>query len=287
MTGPPVTTAAPYATVTAAGAPLADVDDAAIEDGLARHGAVLLRGFAVDHLGFEAFTRRFADHFVTNGDPGRVAQDGDSRTTTVTPGRVLLPPHSELAFSPFRPDLLWFRCVRPSRDRGELLLCDGIDLWDRLPAELRDAFGAGPITYRIRAVSAEWVSLFTTGPVPDLPAAVRHVLQFPGVTARVVKGALDIDHVCPAARPTRYGGGPAFATSAIIQPDLVELSDGSALDPRRRLALVDAALALSHPVAMQADDIVVVDNTRVLHGRMPFADARRKVTVRMGYARTP
>ena len=60
----------------------------------------------------------------------------------------MIPPHAEMAYTPFRPDMLWFYCETPASQGGETLLCDGLDLWSRLRPATKDLFLSQKLTYR-------------------------------------------------------------------------------------------------------------------------------------------
>src|SRR3954451_22802058 len=81
-------------------------------------GAVLLRGFHLSGDAFERFTERFGTDFLINGNTTRETVSEDGKTQTVNPGSGLIPPHAEMAYSPFRPDILWFHCVQPAERGG-------------------------------------------------------------------------------------------------------------------------------------------------------------------------
>jgi hypothetical protein len=275
-------TEAAFALFTGDGSSLLDIADAAVVEAIRSKGAVVFRGFEVNSAVFEAFSARFSERFVTNGDPGRKKQPGDEKTTTVTPGMMLLPPHAELAFTPFRPDLLWFHCVVPSRDRGSFLLCDGTALWDALPAGIRAPFETHQLCYRVEARTLDWLRLFLPG-VDGSQTAEERLGALPGVAWEWEDDdRFTLEYRCWAAAPTRYDGRPAFANSVVIQPALVRLG-GEPLSPSLRVALLKEAMAHTTEVPMQAGDVIVVDNSRVMHGRTQYRDPERQVHVRMGY----
>ena len=46
--------------------------------------------------------------------------------------------HSEASFSPSQPEIVWFYCIRPPEtDSGDTLYCDGIKLWEEIPAKFK------------------------------------------------------------------------------------------------------------------------------------------------------
>ncbi|MBR7834254.1 TauD/TfdA family dioxygenase [Actinospica durhamensis] len=250
-------------------------------------GAVLLRGFGSEPGDFAAFTDRFSSstlgrlHLAQN----RREVADDKSTSTVNLGMQLVGPHAELGYSPQRPDLLWFSCVRPSADGGQTTLFDGIKAWERLPDPLREKFATTDLLYSFEAAGRDDWPLFTGVPADrartlELLAAERGVSYTIGD-----EETIDINYRVPAAGLSRFQGVPAFSNSIVPSlSDGVSFADGTPLRSGDGLSILRVCDDLMTPVDWQKGDILMIDNSRMMHGRLPFSDPSREIHIRMTMA---
>jgi alpha-ketoglutarate-dependent taurine dioxygenase len=247
------------------------------------HGAILFRGFPVDGDRFTRFSERFSAEFVINGNLTRESASEDGRTQTVNSGHQLIPMHSEMAYSPFRPEILWFFCEVPPRRKGETMLCDGVEVWSRLSQATRDLFLKNPIRYTFRGIPARFAGLIVGRPV-DLPEVERMLDGISGVRYQVHDdGTLDLSYVVSAVNTPKHGKAHAFANSVIVESERVSFADGTPISRDLRLDLFEVTSAVAFLLKWQAGDLLMIDNSRIMHGRVPFAnDDRRRILVRMG-----
>jgi hypothetical protein len=98
---------------------------------------------------------------------------------------------------------------------------------------------------------------------------------------------LDFRYAVPAVPTTRLGGVPTFTNSilsamAYRAPDLDRIR---AYAPSLSVAALDEAMrvahARAHALAWEPRDVLLLDNSRVMHGREPFEDPARTIYVRM------
>jgi alpha-ketoglutarate-dependent taurine dioxygenase len=279
-----------------AGEDLTAVAPERVVDLLGERGAVLLRGFHAPLESFEAFTERFTDRFVVHGAGVRERLRPGGVTQTVTGGRMAICLHREMHFAPFSPEILWFYCDRAPRDGGATTLGDGV----RFLAELAPATRAFLETHRLRYRNVwppeGWPTYFP-GLTPD---EVRARMPALGMEGRFTgDGSLDFTYVAPAIAPTRFGA-PAFANSIdihrqylvdvaswqkpgdrVVRHDLT-LADGAPF-PRDILDEIhEIGARLAAPLAWQPGDALMVDNTRVMHGRHAFPEGEeRRLYLRM------
>jgi hypothetical protein len=91
-----------------------------------------------------------------------------------------------------------------------------------------------------------------------------------------------LEYVCPAVVKTRYGGHDAFANSLLSERrntlgELMAFDDGSPIPDAIVREIEDAMASLTEEIAWQAGDLVMIDNTRFMHGRNPFPDKNRRL----------
>lgn len=269
------------------GTSLRDLPFDSIAEEFRTSGALLFRDFDVAPSDFAEFTDRFSSSTLGrfHGGQNRRAVADSAATSTVNLGNQLVGPHAELAYSPRRPDLLWFYCVCPPASGGETTLFDGIEVWEALPAALRDAFAANDLRYSFAGTEPDTWPLFTgeradRARTAELLGAERNVSH-----ALRDDVAIDISYRVPAATPTKFQGVPAFANSIIpTDSDDVAFADGAPLQSSTRLSILRTCNALMTRVPWQKNDILMIDNSRMMHGRMPFSDSAREIHVRMSMA---
>jgi hypothetical protein len=104
------------------------------------------------------------------------------------------------------------------------------------------------------------------------------------------------EYVSFACRDSQYGGHRAFINNILtmtwwelhgVRHRIVRLEDGTPipdaiLDELRR---IEAEITV--PIAWQPHDLVMIDNTRYLHGRRAFTDKRREIYVRLSQGMRP
>jgi len=266
---------------------LEEVESEQVRDLLRAHGVVLFRGFSADDAMFSGFTKRFSSSFVglLHRPEMRESVDGDGATSTVTVGSQLIAHHQEMGYSPVHPDLLWFLCITPAKNRGETFVCDGAALWEQMDDDLRDQFRREKVVYRFRRAGPD-VWCFITGFDCTQEQALSAFEVNEGISARAnADGTIDIDYRVSAVVRTRYGGTEAFVNSVIVQKaGSVYFEDGTPILRPVQMRLLELATPLSSNIRWQPGDIAMIDNTRCLHGRNGFADSGRQIHVRMSYA---
>jgi alpha-ketoglutarate-dependent taurine dioxygenase len=266
---------------------LHDLEFESVVEALGEFGAVLFRGFDATPSDFSAFTGRFSSATLGRlhlGQNRREVAD-DVNTSTVNLGMQHVGPHAELAYSPQRPDLLWFYCACPSADDGQTTLFDGIEVFTRLPDPLRDKCASTELLYSFDAAGQDEWPLFT-GVAADRDHTLELLAAVQGVSC-TARGddAIDISYRVSAAEPSRLQRVPAFANSIIPHASGgVSFADGTPVRSGDRLSILRTCNDLMTPVQWQRGDVLMIDNSRMMHGRLPFSDPKREIHIRMSMA---
>ncbi|WP_282792785.1 TauD/TfdA family dioxygenase [Streptomyces sp. CC224B] len=245
-------------------------------------GALIFRGFDIsDPRRMHEFAAKFSTRF--NRDRLRPTVEGsDGYVQAVLEGMGFVEPHSEQANSPFRPDALWFCCETPSKDGGETLLWDGVRVWERLGAELRDVFETKKIRFFQRYEKDKW-QLFLGGQA-TLDDLERTLTGLDGVSYHVTDDeSVYLEYVCSAVVDTRYGKHRAFANSLMTEHentlgDAMAFDDGTPISRAVDLSRVnDVIMGVTEEIAWQPGDLAFIDNSRYLHGRNAYTDPNRRI----------
>lgn len=279
-----------HATIVPAAGPaeLASLEEQSIIDIYKEHGAILFRGFTLDLERFSEFAARFCSGFVTNKSVGREMLSQDGRVQTVNLGHGHFPLHPEMARVPWQPDIAWFACHQPARIRGETNLCDGIAAARAFSPELYSHLKSNSLEHR-EPVSDDWC---------------RQYLQIPEITDEVLRAQSDeafvhfsredgqiyqtyvrpMLHKPMFSDSLAYGSFLVFARQQFMVRDFPTYLGGSEVPDSvvQEIATVTNAQAVSHQ--WQAGDLLMVDNTRFMHGRNPIGDPKtRRIYTQFGY----
>jgi alpha-ketoglutarate-dependent taurine dioxygenase len=286
----------PYAVITPAGGePLGALDPALVEAAYKAHGALLLRGFAADLEAFRRFARSHCPTAVINETPGRAVLDAKHSVQGVDGGTNAFALHPELAREPWKPDAALFGCISPPGQNGsgggETTLCDGIALAAALPDAVRQGL-TGRRLIHVMGVWPELLRFWLGTETPDDALLASPPRPVPYRFWQLPDGRIAREFSRPALHRPMFADGPAFGNFLLFArfnngrgnfPLLDDLTPA----PEEWLQQIRATgEALTAEVRWQAGDVLMLDNTRFLHGRRAIADAaERTIATFFGYLR--
>lgn len=277
------------------------LDTSRLVERLREEGFVLLRDHPIDLNGFEAFSARFCDRFHAVGTRQPIEADGSDQFSSEVPkSNFSLFAHSEGAYRPWPPppDLCFFNCVEaPDGNGGETMLVDGTEFLNRLPVDLLERFQQQGIIYQAYWDEARWQTEFAVSSVSELESIV---LEHDQIEARFDGSAIEVRCHVPAVQIS-LGGKPAFANgllahlprishprwlglNAYSRPtNRVYYGDGEEIPENVIHQLIDIQddIAINH--RWIENDLLVLDNARVMHGRRKAdRDGMRVIRSRFG-----
>ena len=257
-----------------------------------KHGVLLLRGFPFDKDAFVEFSRTVTPSFVnySGGAYARESIDGDSTVLSVTGRRQFfaVPLHGEMFYTTVRPTVLWFYCEQPPVDRGETTVCDGIQLYERLGSATRRLFEEMRIKYVRRYPDGDWQKIYQT---EDL-AEVGRLCQERSTEFFLDEsdGSVVTTFLTWAYSQDIYSRGRCFVNNILPvavqqargnEHSKVFMEDDSAIPEIVLREIAGTAEDLTLNVAWKKGDVVMINNTRCMHGRRLFEDSQREIFVRM------
>lgn len=279
----------PYVLIVAQGeTSLLEVDPALITDLYKAHGALLLRGFEANLDDFRHFTAQFCSASVFNESPDRLLLDEAHNVQSVNGGQAPFPLHPELSREPWKPDICFFFCLNPPREQGATTLCDGVELVRHLPPEVRRGLEGRRLLYAQPAppkLLEYWLG--TAAPSDaQLAAPPAHCpYSFVRAAGRVIRA-----FTRPALHRPMFTDAPAFGNFLLFARYHNGRTNFPALDNGQPVpdAWVEAAKRtgdrLSAEVAWRKGDLLMLDNTRFMHGRTAIVDAdERLIASYFGY----
>ena len=253
------------------------------------YGAVVFRGFGdVDGASFMRLTERFCYHFLEHASVEyRPSRNEDGTVAEVVIGNDSVALHGEMYYAPVRPDSLWFHCTSPARKGGATTVADSRSVLAALSDRTRRAFETKRIVYRHRRPRADWERI---AKMSDRDEVISTVNLLPDTVATAV-GADDIqiEFTADAVRPTGFDGQPGFLNSienmleyADRSGTIVTFEDGETFDADMLADIARAGQSCTQDVDWQPNDVLLVDNTRLMHGRRSFEGNERRIDARFG-----
>ncbi len=282
----------PYAVITPSGGETLDaLDPAVVEAAYKAHGALLFRGFGAGLDAFRRFARSLCATAVINETPGRAVLDAAQAIQGVDGGTNAFALHPELAREPWKPDAALFGCLSHPGIGGETTLCDGIALAAALPEPVRTGLAARRLVH----VMGVWPALLqfwfgTESPSDALLANPPRPVPYRFF--RVPDGRIAREFSRPALHQPMFAQGPAFGNFLLFarfnngRGNFPLLEDLTPVPEDWLQAIQATGEALTAEVRWQSGDVLVLDNTRFLHGRRAITDAaERTIATYFGYLR--
>lgn len=260
---------------------LTDLPLPAVRDLFKEAGLILFRGFEGGAEKFKAFAGQFTRRFLRDlGGSKTLDVGGDYVQTLVAAGNPQ-DLHCESARGPNPPDLLWFHCLTPARTGGETTFADGVEIWQRLSEPTRSLFLASRLRYTEVLPPEQWrvgLKLFFL-------AELDH-LNLGGTTFHFQEdGTLRMEFVTSAVRRTRWGRRLTFTNSLTgPYPGRVAFEDGTPVPAGIMAEIKTAHEQLIDQIGWQPGDLLMLDNSRYMHGRRGFTDRNRSHLTLMGIA---
>ena len=259
-----------------------------VEELYKKFGAILFRGFNFNVNIFSQFTSTYCSHSMKNLSVGREIVDKINNIQSVDPGDNVFPLHPEMSREPWKPDVAFFACEIPPKQGGETLFCDGVELVRRMPSQVLKVFNKRKLRYTLQT-NAEFIKYwlkkdtYTTvdlkTPPSDCPfefiqqgdkifrSYVTPVLHRPMFINKLAFG----NFLLFARYIHNDKWFPTYEDGTIVPDDLIEAVKKSG----EKITVINK---------WQKDDILMIDNTRFLHGRNRILNLKnRRILTYFGY----
>ncbi|PHJ65697.1 taurine catabolism dioxygenase TauD [Nostoc linckia z18] len=242
-------------------------------------GLILFRGFDVNYEQMKVFAEQFDATFL-NQYNRPIVDLNNQFITLVDSGMHYIAPHCENANSPFRPDVVWFCCAVPAAEGGETLFWDGVEVWKAMSRELQQLFIDQKIRYVQKFLASHWQQFLGASATID---DVKKILDnMAGISYKINQDeSLILEYICSGVIKTKYGNQDAFANSIISEyrnpRAIVTFANGSAIPVKVINEIQKILDDLIGFIPWMSGDLVMIDNSRFLHGRKSFNDKRRRI----------
>ena len=270
------------------GETLLALDKILIKDLYKRHGAILFRGFHLDLTTFKQLTSHFCSHGIVNAAGRRELVDDEGNIQTVNRGERPFPLHPELSTEPWRPDICWFACDTPPEQGGETIICDGVRLAQELPTEVVSTLTTRRLKYSVQMTLAEykfWLKSDTPNydqlrdPPPGSP------YQFFVAENRMMRSfSTPALHKPMFSEEMAFGNFLLFARYFLDNKNFPTYEDDSLVSDDLVATVKKVSDELTLAIKWQRNDVLMLDNTRFMHGRNQVLDlAKRYIWTYFGY----
>jgi alpha-ketoglutarate-dependent taurine dioxygenase len=212
-------------------------------------------------------------------------------SVTETGGSVdnsAMPLHGEMYYKKKKPTLVWFYCANPALKGGETTVCDGLQIYNNLNPSTQKLFEEKRLKYIRNYADGKWQQIYGT----DDLMVVKQVCDKNNVQLTVNKDkSITTEYVCSAIVKSKCGQHRVFINNIlpVIEQEftygskvsIVRFEDGTKIPKTVIREVQEIAAKLTYPIAWQKHDVLMVDNTRLLHGRKAFSDNQRDIYVRL------
>jgi hypothetical protein len=251
---------------------------------LAHSGVIIYRDFSDTLQDFNDIVSTHSSRVTF--DPAR--KISTSNTAEIDSGFYEMGLHRENGNLPYRPDIQWFFCLEPASVGSETTLCDGRKVLFDLSSKTRKLFESRHIKYSRRIPWSNvrrFLSVELQIPIDEVTDEhMEHVnRQVQGQTyRRIDQNLIHSQLIISAIETSCFSGGQAFCNSMLgpsvnYEPPRITWENGDeiSLDVWDEVKDVTSRNTYSH--FWKKGDIVVIDNTRVMHGRRRLDDPMRRI----------
>jgi alpha-ketoglutarate-dependent taurine dioxygenase len=252
---------------------------------------VLFRGFDISTEEFKKFTELLSTNFMpyVGASYTRKKINGDETLLTVYSSdgsnyHSEISLHGEMHYKKKKPTLLWFYCANPALKGGETTVCDGVQVYKNLNASTQKLFEEKRLKYILYYPDGKWQQIYGT----DDLMVVKQVCEENHLQLIVTKDkSITTEYVCSAIIKSRCGQHRVFINNILTSIDyehpdgFVLFEDGTKIPETVIREVQEITAKLTYLIEWQKHDVLMVDNTRLLHGRKAFYDNQRDIYIRL------
>jgi alpha-ketoglutarate-dependent taurine dioxygenase len=254
---------------------------------LNNHGVILVRGYDFNLESYEKLTRFFcADFHMVAARHAFKSKEGDNYSTEVVPLNFTLLSHTEGTFQPLAktiPDLCFFYCVTaPIYKGGETTILDGKIFLENMPSNIREKFEKFGITYEMLWEKTRWQNEFGFETILQLKEFLQKAKNVKYsineneelnlfFTTQAITQASDGSQVFAPGMLAHLPSlnHPSYINKKVYtkQSNKVYFGNGEQISDEIINSLIDIQDKFQHLHKWQDKDIIIIDNSRFLHGR--------------------
>lgn len=271
-----------------------------IEAELVKRGAILFRGFRLDGVGrFSRVAAAIAGGLIEYNEPSspRTVVADNIYTSTDYPADQEIQLHNELSYSHSWPRKIFFHCVVPAETGGETPIAYSRRVFELLSPSLKDCFAERQVMY-VRnfgdGFGLSWQQVFGTGSQAEMEAHCRRagigfewksetqlktwqvrpaIITHPQTGEVLWFNQAHAFHVASLEPKVRQSLLDLFAIEDL--PNHAYYGDGSPIEDAAIEEINEAYRQAATVFPWQQNDLLLVENMLVAHGRRSFLGPRR------------
>lgn len=251
------------------------------------YGFLLFRGFETDVNTFTEFTNSLSKDFMdyTGGAFNRKMVNKEPTVLTVNDFNHEVKLHGEMYYTNKPPLMLWFFCDHPPLKNGETIVCDGEQFFNELSSSTKYLLNRKNLKfYDPSSLSKEeWQKKYKTNEFN----VVKEICKSNGMEVQMNKDeSIHRQFITPAIHKSRSGEGNVFINSLLpfknISPQSAYFDDDSEITEEIISEFNQIAEKITIEISWKKGDILMIDNTRIMHGRRAFdVNEKRDIYIRL------
>ncbi|WP_414564873.1 TauD/TfdA family dioxygenase [Anabaena sp. CCY 9613] len=247
-------------------------------------GVLLFRGFETDVNIFKQFSNLLSTDFLdyTGGAFTRRIIDDDKTILSVNDDQFEIKLHGEMYYQKTKPLMLWFFCANPASEAGQTTICDGKDFFEQISVSTKDLFSNKKLKFSVYISKDKWQIKYKTDDLDQLQEMCINNDMSLKINA---DKSIYLEYICPAIIPSKCGKYQVFINSLLptkqLHPEILNFDDDSEIPHDVLTELDEIAERITTEISWKKGDILMIDNTRVMHGRRAFADETRDIYIRL------
>ncbi|MDZ8079099.1 MAG: TauD/TfdA family dioxygenase [Nostoc sp. DcaGUA01] len=248
------------------------------------YGILLFRGFMANAEIFKEFSNSLSTDFINyaGGAFSRRVINGDETLLSVNDFKSEIKLHGEMYYQQNIPLMLWFFCANPPLKDGETTICDGRQFFNELSSSTKKLFRKNNLKFTVRMSEEDWNKKYQTNDLSKLEEMCQKNNTHLQINA---DQSILLEYICPGIIPSRCGKYQVFINSLLptkqLSPKILKFEDNSEIPDEVMSELNEIAEKITTEISWQKGDILMIDNTRILHGRRAFADDQRDIYIRL------
>ena len=254
------------------------------------YGFLLFRGFETDVNTFAEFSNSLSNGFMdyTGGAINRRIINEDGTILTVNDFKDEMKLHGEMYYIKKPPQIVWFFCANPPLKDGETTICDGEQFFQELSDSTKDLLRRKKLKFPGHLRKEDWQKKYKTN---DLNV-VKEICESQGREVQINEDeSIDFKFICSAIHKSITEQKDVFINSLLqakkVNPKSVCFDDDSEITDEIMSELNEIGEKITIEISWQKGDILMIDNTRIMHGRRAFYDDQRDIYVRLCFPAFP
>ena len=280
-----------------------------IESQLHTSGVIVLRGFKVDNAErlrhFASLTSPGLWRYLNGNSPRRAVLEG-VYTASDYPQNLEISLHSELSYARRWPQRIYFGCTRVADSGGVLCIADARSIFDRMPQHVIDIFtNRGGVRYRrvlpsrpglgrtwqetFESHSLDEVQQFCERQGIELSLEEQDCIFLTNVGPLSIIDPLSGRHIWfnqaeqfhPSSLPPQFFSSlmAMYKGRENLLPQNALFGDGTEIPDHILTTIRQVLHECRRTLPWQRNDVAVLNNNIIAHGRLPYTGARELYAV--------